>query len=69
MAETATFTGDGVNQVILYCFKPTHLLAKSTLSAFLFVDNGNLPAPKLIFFPNPRLEEEIKVSSIHIAVN
>jgi hypothetical protein len=69
IAEAATFAGDGINRVVLYCLKAAEFLTKSTLGALLFVNKGYLSAPKLVFFLDLRLEEEVKVGSVDVGVN
>ncbi|MBA7647354.1 hypothetical protein ES703_55126 [subsurface metagenome] len=69
VAETAALTGDRVNLEILNCFKATHFLAKPTLGALVSVYNCLLPAPEFPLFLSNRLEKQVEVSSINIAVD
>jgi len=66
--EAATLAGYRVNPEIFNRIKTAKVLAQATLSASALVYLSYLAAPKLVLLSHGRAEQQMEVSSIHIAV-
>src|SRR4030042_2210604 len=67
--ESTALTGNRVNLKIPYRSQSADLLTQFALGALLLINDSRLPTPEFLALFNNRLEKEIKVSSVHIAVN
>jgi hypothetical protein len=67
-AEAAALAGYRVNPEIFDGIKTAQVLAQATLSASVLVYLGYLAAPELALLSHGRVEQQMEVSSIHIAV-
>jgi len=68
-AESTALTGDRVNLEIINGAEATYILTQTTLSALLFINNGNLSTPELVLLFNRGVEQQVKVGGIYIAVS
>ena len=67
-AEAAALAGKGVDLELLDGVEATGINAETATSARLRVDNGYLQAPELVCLLHCRLEHQVEVGSIDIAV-